>query len=120
VAALGEKLKALRNKRGLSLRDVGKAMGRTWQLLQSYESGKVSPSFEMLLNLAEYYEVSVAELTDLPKLKKSVLPYSETASLFPERSKERADFIVKMAAREFGLMSQMSHFEISRKCNLLF
>lgn len=54
---LGERLKTLRIKRGLSLTDVASEIGISYQQLQKHEAGRNSLSTHRLLKIAKVLEV---------------------------------------------------------------
>jgi len=66
--ALGERLRAVRRQRGLSLEAVHKRSGGRWKavVVGSYERGDRSVTAQRLAELAKFYGVSVASL--LPDL----------------------------------------------------
>ena len=57
-----ERLKELRQNRGKTQRAVANAIGVTQQAYANYESGKREPSYDILISLAEYYNVSVEDV----------------------------------------------------------
>lgn len=57
---IGQRLKDLREKRGLSLAAVGRAIGVTGQAVGRYESEKDLPGGQILLKLAQFFGVSTA------------------------------------------------------------
>ena len=63
VLSLGEKLRALRVKRGDSLQDVADAIGASKAHVWELETGRSkNPSIDLLSRLAGHYEVSTALL----------------------------------------------------------
>ena len=67
----GERLRGLRNRRGLSQKKVATEFGITEIGYQNYEAGRRSPSITMLYRLADFYDVSTDYLlgrTDEPQL----------------------------------------------------
>ena len=64
-----ERLSALRRENGLSLVALGGILSVTDEAVRLLEKGKRSPSFEVLLALADYFDVSLDYLvgrTDTP------------------------------------------------------
>jgi transcriptional regulator with XRE-family HTH domain len=59
---LGERLRLIRNERGLSQRDVESATGIHYSSVAHYELGLKNPSRKKLEALAKYYGVSVSWL----------------------------------------------------------
>lgn len=57
VHALGERLRYLRKRRGLRLKDVAQELGITVSALAMYERGERRPPYARLAALARFYEV---------------------------------------------------------------
>lgn len=65
-----ERLKQLREGRGVSQATVSKAMGVSRYAIYSYEKGKTAPTLEGLVILADYFDVTTDYLlgrSDEPK-----------------------------------------------------
>ena len=62
---MNEKLKELRKEKGVSQKEVAKAIGITLSAYSNYEQGTREPSYEILKNLCLYYEVSADFLLGL-------------------------------------------------------
>lgn len=58
IQGLPEKLKLLREKRGLSQKNVAKRLSMSPSIISSYETGERTPSVEMLLALSRLYRCS--------------------------------------------------------------
>lgn len=65
---LSEKLKALREKRGLSQVDLASLIGISNNLYNKYEKKNVRPTYETLIKLARALQVPVTELLDADDL----------------------------------------------------
>lgn len=61
---IGERLGALRKKKGLTLRELSENVGITAAALSSYEKGQKEPSLGFAMKLADFYGVSLDELCD--------------------------------------------------------
>lgn len=59
---IGKNLKALRVSRNLVQSSVAETLGVKTETISGYERGKGFPSFEMLIKLAELYQVSLDDL----------------------------------------------------------
>jgi len=57
-----DKLKELRESRGLKLRDVAESTGFTVQQLSNYENGHAIPTSNTLLTLLDFYKVTNHEV----------------------------------------------------------
>lgn len=62
--ALGQRLRAVRQQRGLSQQQVAAALGVTHQMVQKYETGRGRVAFSTLVALAGALDVDVALLAD--------------------------------------------------------
>ncbi len=65
VQSLAERLKLLRESKGLSLRKLAEKVNIHFSTLGSYEQGRRNPDIETLKMLAEFYNVSVDYLLGL-------------------------------------------------------
>jgi transcriptional regulator with XRE-family HTH domain len=62
---LGEKIRTLRMRRGLSLRQFASALEvRSYSHLAEIESGKNKPSVELLVKLMRFFDVSCDQLLE--------------------------------------------------------
>lgn len=81
TAKLGNKLGKLRSERKLSAEDVADKLGVHGILLKKWERAKEWPDNEMLIKLAQIYEVPPEELTSIVEMETA---YSNSAwGLFP-------------------------------------
>lgn len=62
---MNEKLKELRKEKGVSQKEVAKAIGITLSAYSNYEQGTREPSYTILKNLCIYYNVSADFLLGL-------------------------------------------------------
>ncbi len=66
---LAERLKELREQKGLTRKQVSQAVGLEASTYGKYEKGQRQPSYQILLALADFYCVSVDFLTGFSKTK---------------------------------------------------
>ena len=66
---LDERIRELRQARGLSQVDVAKAMGVTKQSASNWENNNIQPSIEVLIRLARYFYVSTDYMLGLDDRK---------------------------------------------------
>lgn len=76
---MGERLKAARESRNLSLEDAAEKLGITAEELEKYEGGE-KPAVELLLKMAELYGKSATELEWGEDVKK------EVSTMFPKNA----------------------------------
>ncbi len=65
--ALHENLRRLRNTRDLKQEVLAQVCGVTQQTYSKYETGELPVSAEIVLLIAKFYDVPVAEIYDLPE-----------------------------------------------------
>jgi transcriptional regulator with XRE-family HTH domain len=58
----GEKLRALRERRGLTVRQLAAMLGITHSHIVGIERGKHKPSVEMVIKVADVFDVSIDRL----------------------------------------------------------
>lgn len=56
------KLRELRKEKGMSMKELGEALGCSESTISLYENGKREPSFETLLKMGEFFGVTVGYL----------------------------------------------------------
>lgn len=69
--SFSERLKELRTSNGLTMEQLGKEIESTRGTIGNFENGNKKPSLDMLIKLADYFDVSIDYLvgrTDDPKL----------------------------------------------------
>ena len=62
-----ENIKRLRNERKLTQADIAKSLGITQQAYSLYALGLKIPSFAMVLNIADFFGVSIVSLVNRDK-----------------------------------------------------
>lgn len=64
LKVLGSRIKAVRESRGLSIRDLAELAGINKSQIVRIESGRSDPHYTTLLRIARALEVSVGDFTD--------------------------------------------------------
>ena len=95
--SLGAKLKEQRKQKGLTQEEVAEAIYVSRQTVSNWETGKTLPDIESLIDIAQFYHLSLDSLLlkgsdvveDIKKKERlaslgrwSILPYLSTACLF--------------------------------------
>lgn len=75
---LGNKIKGIRKKRGLSQAQLASLTVSSYQLVSKWERGKVQPSYKKLIKICEALEIPVAELTGKTEIEEISDPGSYT------------------------------------------
>lgn len=78
----GKKLQQLRKEKGVSQEELSEILDVSRQSISKYENETAQPSFEKLLLLSKYFEVSVDELLGNVELKQQekILPVTGTGN----------------------------------------
>ena len=99
-----ERLRFLREKRGLSQQDLADLIGSTQPTIHKYETGANQPDIQTLGLLADVFETSV-DHTDVPHKIEPVEPFqlnAEEAALMeeyralPPRKREGVAFLLRL------------------------
>ena len=79
MSTFGDRLKTLRNKKGLSQMEFSKQIGISKSSVNMYERGEREPNFEILETIADYFNVDLDYLlgkTDIEnRAKAAVIPF---------------------------------------------
>ena len=59
---MGERIKVIREQKGLSLEEVGKRIGKDRQSIHKLEKGNFNPSYIYLQNLCRGLEIDMSDL----------------------------------------------------------
>lgn len=70
-----DRIRKLRKERGLSVTKLAEAIGVSYQSLQRYEAGKREPSIQVLIALANFFDVSVDYLVGRESKNKVIKSY---------------------------------------------
>ena len=62
LKVLGERVKALRNSKGLTLKQLSYAIGKDPQSIHRLEVGEVNPSYLYLLDICKGLDIELSEL----------------------------------------------------------
>ncbi len=62
MAAFSENLRQLREKTGLTQRQMAAELGLAFRSYRRYESGETEPTLSSLLTMADYFHVSLDDL----------------------------------------------------------
>lgn len=64
------RLKELREKKGLTQKEVGEKVGVSRQAINAIETGKFDPSIWLAYDLSTLFEISIEELFDFERSKR--------------------------------------------------
>ena len=71
---IGQKIKELRKKQGMSQKDLADKLGITPVMISQYENEKRNPKLETLQKISDALEVDISELSDSLNIKIAFLP----------------------------------------------
>lgn len=81
---LGDNIKGLRIKKGLTQEELGKILNKTKNNISQYETGKREPDIETLVKLSDIFDVSISDIIGRKEEKNLVF-----ANRFKELMKEK-------------------------------
>jgi len=104
---LGKRLKELREHRKLTQADVAKALGIDRTTYGKYETGDSSPHYEKLIQLADFFGVSVDYLigkTDIPTPIETIAAHRTDDPLkeLPEEARRSLEEFQEYILRKYG------------------
>lgn len=65
IKKLGEKIKEIRKKKGISQVELGRRINQEQQAIQRIEAGRINPSFYALYEIAKGLEIELKELINI-------------------------------------------------------
>lgn len=100
MVLFGDRLKSLRNNRGLSQMDFAKQIGISKSAVNMYERGEREPSFEILETIADYFNVDLDYLigkSEIPNRSQLPVP-TQSPTLDPDEE----ELLRKYRALDYG------------------
>lgn len=67
----GKRLRELRTKRGMTQEELSNLLNIEWQHISRLENGKNFPSCNILLSIANIFDIDIRELTDYDHLDRN-------------------------------------------------
>jgi len=100
----GYRIGELREKRGMSQRELGDAIGVTQQTIGYYESGRSDPKASVCISLASALHVSVTELLGIQDDYESALSPNEQhlVTLYRSANEQGKSAIMAIAENQAG------------------
>jgi transcriptional regulator with XRE-family HTH domain len=96
---LGQRLRALRNQRGLSQERLGDRAGLSGKFIGDVERGEKSISIDSLYRVSVALEIPLRELTDVRTDKPSAVPSEDAEKIFALVSGRRRPEDIRTAYR---------------------
>ena len=99
---LANKLKALREKKGMSQAELARVLDVAQQTVASWERENSSPNYDILLKIAAFFHVSTDELLGRDEPPKKPLPVvggiiEMIAALSPQKQEQAKSYIAFLA-----------------------
>ena len=100
---MGEKIKALRRRRGISQETLAQVMGVSCQAVSKWETGTTMPDIALVPAIAAYFGVSTDELFgyNLLENEKKVWEICDAVASLRASQPERAEAILREGLRQF-------------------
>ena len=100
---IGEHIMLLRKQKGLSQAELGKIIGTSGDVIGRYERDVITPSIDVIVNVADALEVSIDFLVGKTKmvLDKQAVKRLEDISKLPDDNKNFVLNLIDMALRDF-------------------
>jgi len=100
---IGEHIMLLRKQKGWSQTDLGKAIGTSGDVIGRYEREVITPSIDVIINVADALDVSIDFLVGKSKivLDKQAVKRLEDISKLPDDNKCFVLNLIDMALRDF-------------------
>lgn len=85
---LGDRLKALREEKGITTREISKIFNVGKSTISNYENDSRKPDYEMLKKLAAYYDVTVDYLVGSTEKRNAVIIEHKGAKFHIKKGRE--------------------------------
>lgn len=104
--SLAELLKESRKKTGATQQEISDLLGVDRSTYSYYETGRLVPSFEALVKLAAYYNVSVSFFAGAPQKPENDVIFSEPDEPFRPADEDEELFQAYLTKQECRLIAQ--------------
>lgn len=102
--ALGSNLERIRKNKKISQAKLGAELGMTQQMISSYEKGLSSPNVEVLIKLADYFNISidmlVGHVVKTPEANTSEARFKRYFESLNDVDRERCVLIVETLLKD--------------------
>ena len=106
-----DKLIELRKSRGMTQDELAKALKVARSTIGNYEKGLREPDFEMLEKLADYFNISMAELLDDDQASRLLKYYSQLEPLINLASHLDSEDLVRLEERAAVMLESPKYQE---------
>lgn len=101
---LGDKIRALREERGISLEEMSQKLGLSLSYLSEVERGKRTPSLQSLYNICRYFSIPVSLLISTPAKMRVI---GQKIKLNREAKGLTQKQLARMSGLSSGLIAQL-------------
>lgn len=104
------RLKNLRERKGYTQAELARVLGCSQQTVSSWESGDLSPSYDYVLKIVEFYKISITDLSPENVVSESEETYHTKKDLFESffTSKYFLDFYPKLTIKQTLKLSKLT------------
>lgn len=103
------RLQNLRERKGYTQAELARVLGCSQQTVSSWESGELSPSYDYVQKIVEFYKISITELSPENSVSESEQSYHTKKDLFETffTSKFFLDFYPKLTIKQALKLSKL-------------
>lgn len=104
------RLHNLRERKGYTQAELAKVLGCSQQTVSNWESGDLSPNFDYVLKIVEFYKISISELSPESSVSEFEQSYRTKKDLFETffTSKYFLDFYPKLTLKQTLKLSKLT------------
>jgi transcriptional regulator with XRE-family HTH domain len=95
MSTFGERLRSLRNGRGLTQKDFGKLFQLSESAIGMYERNQREPSLELVRRIADYFEVSIDYILGRDHYLSDGRTHYSAADHWTEEERDLADALIQ-------------------------
>lgn len=103
------RLQNLRERKGYTQAELAKILGCSQQTVSNWESGDLSPNFDYVLKIVDFFKISISELSPENSVSESEQSYHTKKDLFETffTSKFFLDFYPKLTIKQALKLSKL-------------
>jgi len=77
-----KKIKIFREQAGLTQAQLGEKLGTTRECIANWELGRREPNTETFIKIAEFFNITLDDLLDAPRLSREVSDFIQKAQIY--------------------------------------
>ncbi len=106
---LGKRIKELRNEKGITQSELSNYLGLTPKMISFYELEQRFPPQDIIIKLADYFNVSTDYLLGRSEIRNSDKLLKEYNALYYENHKEFEEYIRSLKKKDDGNKEQKTN-----------